>query len=168
MADNNETKRSKESGLSMIEIAVTVLIVAIVLAVAIPVASNSISAYTLRSAADHMAERIAAVRALAMAKNRNVTFSFNNSSHLYGFDFDGTEGDGVPDTSDPDDMTILYNTESLPSGVSTTFPNSAPIKVTFNSRGEMPIGKTEQAIALKSGTRTITVRINLRGKVSVE
>lgn len=168
MTDTSETKRLKEAGLTMIELTVTVLVVAIVLAVTIPAASNSIRAYNLRSAADHMAERIAAVRALAMAKNRNVTFSFNNASLLYGFDFDGTEGDGIPDKTDLDDTTITYNWETLPSGVTTTFPNDTPIKVTFNSRGEMPIGRTEQTIVLRSDSRSITVRINLRGKVSVE
>jgi Tfp pilus assembly protein FimT len=163
-----ETRRSKEAGLTTIEIAVTVMIVGIVLAFSIPAANNALSAYNLRSAADHMAERIAAVRALAMAKNRNVTFSFNNSSLLYGFDFDGTEGDGVPDQTDPDDPGTRYNWGSLPTGIRATFPNNAPIKVTFNSRGEMPIGATEQAIVLGNGRQSTTVRVNLRGKVSVE
>jgi Tfp pilus assembly protein FimT len=152
----------------MVEIAIVVLVIAIVLAFAIPVASNSIMAYNLRSAADHMAERIAAVRALAMAKNRNITFSFNDSSGLYGFDFTGAEGDGVPDQTDPDDPTVSYYWESLPNGVKGTFPGNAPIKVTFNSRGEMPIGKTEQTIVLSAGSRTITVRVNLRGRITVE
>lgn len=164
----DEAKKLTEAGMTMIEIAVTVMVIAIVMAVTIPAASNSIRAYNLRSAASLLAERISAVRALAMAKNRNMTFSFNNSSGRYGFDFDGTEGDGVPDTSDPDDTTITYNWGMLPSGVAATFPQSAPIKVTFNSRGEMPIGKTEQTIVLRSDSRSITVRINLRGKISVE
>lgn len=168
MSGVTETKRLKEAGLTMIEITITVLIMAVVLAFAIPMASNAIRAYNLRSAADHLAERIAAVRALAMAKNRNVTFSFNNSSLLYGFDFDGAEGDGVPDKTDSEDATIIYNWGTLPSGVTATFPNNVPIKVTFNSRGEMPIGKTEQAIGLQSSGRSVTVRVNLRGKISVE
>jgi Tfp pilus assembly protein FimT len=168
MTVNNRTDRLRESGFSVIEITVTVMIIAAVLAFTLPMASNSIRAYQLRSAADHMAERISAVRALAMAKNRNVTFSFDNVSMSYGFDFDGTEGDGIPDIKDPDDPTAIYNMETLPSGISTTFQDDEAIKVTFNSRGELPIGNTEEAIALQLGGRSITVRVNLRGRVSVE
>lgn len=168
MTGNTETKRLGDAGMTMIEITVTVLIIATVLAFALPMASNAIRGYNLRSAADHMAERLAAVRALAMAKNRNVTFSLNNSSLEYGFDFDGTEGDGVPDRSDPDNPSTFYNLETLPSGIAATFPNDESIRITFNSRGEMPIGNTEQAIVLQSSGRAITVRVNLRGKVSVE
>ncbi|MEW6211866.1 MAG: GspH/FimT family pseudopilin [Acidobacteriota bacterium] len=165
---STETKKSTEAGMTAIEIAATVMIIGIVLAISIPATSNAISAYNLRSAANHMAERIAAVRALAMAKNRNVTFSFNNASLLYGFDFDATEGDGVPDQTDPDDPGTRYNWGTLPTGIRATFPNNAPIKVTFNSRGEMPIGMAEQTIVLGNGTQSRTVRVNLRGKVSVE
>jgi prepilin-type N-terminal cleavage/methylation domain-containing protein len=168
MPANTETNRVSEAGFSMIEILVVVLIIATVLAFTVPMAANSIRAYNLRSAADHMAERIAAVRALAMAKNRNVTFSLNDSSLKYGFDFDGTEGDGVPDISDPDDTSTLYNVETLREGLTTTFPDGDPIKVTFNSRGELPIGDTEQAIVLQYSGRSVTVRVNLRGKISVE
>ena len=168
MPVNTETNKIREAGMSLLEVTVVVLIIGVVLAFTIPMFGKSMNAYKLRSAADHMAERLAGVRALAMAKNRNVTFSLNNSSLNYGFDFTGTLGDGVPDTSDPDDPTILYNFETLGSGIRTTFPGGVPIKVTFNSRGEMPIGNVEQAIVLQSSGGSITVRVNLRGKVSVE
>lgn len=163
--------RKSEDGISIVETAIVALIIAIVLAFALPAIANSIRAYNLRSAANHLAERISAVRALAMAKNKNVTFSFNNSSGLYGYDFTGTAGDGVPDTVDPDDpdeLSVSYYTEGLPGGVTTTFPGNTPIKITFNSRGELPIGSTAQSIVLTSYSKTVTVLVNLRGKVSVQ
>ena len=127
-------------------------------------------AYRLKNAADHMAERASAVRALAMAKNKNVTFSFNNTTTQFGFDFDA---DGTPDTIDPDEQAAGvpltgYFYESLPEGVTATFPDNAPIKVTFNSRGELPIGAAEQLITLQNSGKTVKVRVNLRGKISVE
>ncbi len=160
--------QNTEAGLSVIELVMVVLIIAIVIAFSLPVISNSLAAYNLRSAADHLAERIAAVRALAIAKNRNVTFSFNNASGLYGFDFTGPTGDGVPETTDPDDPATNYYTGSLPTGVTTTFPENQPMRITFSSRGELPIGDLARVITLQRGNRTITVRVNLRGKVSVE
>ncbi len=161
-------RNSDERGVSLIEGVVVFCIIAVVLAFALPALSRSVKAYNLRSAASHMAERLTAVRALAMAKNRNVTFSLNRETGRYGFDFTGPEGDGVPDTADPDDPTMSYYFETLPSDISATFPNNANIKITFNSRGEMPIGSAEQAIALQSHGGKAAVRVNLRGRVTVE
>lgn len=171
-----KSKSNPEMGFSMIEAAIVCLTIATILAFVLPNVNNSLKAYRLKNAADHMAERASGVRALAMAKNKNVTFSFNNTSKQFGFDFPpvgATEGDGVPDTIDPDEQAAgvplsNYFLETLPEGVTATFPNNAPIKVTFNSRGELPIGATEQLITLQSFGRTVNVRINLRGKISVE
>src|SRR5215510_3513554 len=99
------TKIGSEAGVSIVEVAIVALIIAIVMAFTLPMVNGAIRAYNLRSAADHLAERISAVRALAMAKNRNLTFSFNNASGRYGFDFD-LPPDGIPDTSDPVDPTL--------------------------------------------------------------
>ncbi|HLG13215.1 MAG TPA: hypothetical protein VJH03_01660 [Blastocatellia bacterium] len=164
----DQTTRGGERGASLVEASIVFLVVAIVLAFALPAASNSIRAYNLRSAGNHLAERISAVRALALAKNKNVTFSFNNTSGRYGFDFDA---DGVPDTIDPDepaDGKKNYYWETLPSDIAAVFPNNAPIMVTFNSRGELPIGTTAQSITIGNRNTTLAVRVNLRGKVSVE
>jgi hypothetical protein len=113
-----------------------------------------------------LAERISAVRALAMAKNRTVTFAFNNGSGQYGFDFDG---DGVPDTTDPDDpgMGGFYR-GTLPDGVTATFLNGSPIIIAFNSRGELPIGAQPTSIVLQSYGRSATVSVNLRGRINVQ
>ena len=154
-----------EEGKSLVEIAVVVMIIAVVSAIALPAVGNSIRSYNLRSAADHLAERITAVRALAMAKNRTIRFVFNNTSGRYGFDFDA---DGVPDTQDPDDRQVGYYWGVLPDGVTTTFPNGTPITIDFNSRGELPIGALPTSIVLQSYGRSATVSVNLRGKISAQ
>jgi type II secretory pathway pseudopilin PulG len=156
------SRHTGEEGKSLIEIAIVVMIMAVVTAIALPAVANSIRSYNLRSAADHLAERMTAVRALAMSKNKTVTFAFSNVSGRYGFDFDG---DGAPDTTDPDDPGMGgYYWGTLPDGVSTTFPGGAPILIDFNSRGELPIGALAQSIVLQSYGRSATVSVNLRGK----
>ena len=70
------SKRGNEEGVSMVEMAIVLLIFGIVIAFALPVVVNSIRSYNLRSAAERIAERLAGARALAMAKNKNVTASF--------------------------------------------------------------------------------------------
>lgn len=157
---------TSDAGVSLVEVVMVTLVVVIVTAFTLPAVSGAIRAYNLRSAADHLAERISAVRALAMAKNRSVTFSFNNNTSRYGFDFNG---DGAPDTSDPDDpLQGGYYWGTLPDGVTTTFPGGNPIAITFNSRGELPIGAVAQNLVLQSSGRSATVSVNLRGRISVQ
>lgn len=153
-----------EEGTSLVEIAVVFMIIAVLTAIALPAVANSIRSYNLRSAADHVAERISAVRALAMAQNRTVAFAFNNSSGHYGFDF-GV--DNIPDLTDPDDPDSSYYWGTLPDGVTGVFPGGNPIRINFNSRGELPIGAVAQTIVLQSSGKSVTVNINLRGRITV-
>ena len=158
--------RASEAGKSLIEIAVVVMIMGVVTAIALPAVANSIKSYQLRNAANHLAERISAVRALAMAQNRTVAFCFNNGSGRYGFDF-GV--DNVPDTIDPDNPEAAgFFWGQLPDGITATFPDGNPIRISFNSRGELPIGATAQSIVLQTSGRIATVNVNLRGQVSVQ
>jgi Tfp pilus assembly protein FimT len=161
-------ERSSEAGISVVEIVIIGMITASIVALAIPSVSTAIRGYNVRSAAAHVAERMSAVRALAMAKNKSVTFSFNSASRSFGFDFTGPEGDGVPDSSDPDDTESRYLIERLSSGMEVTFPDSEDIKVTFNSRGEMPIGSMDKSVLIQNSGKSATVRVNLRGKVWIE
>jgi len=151
---------------------IVALIVAIVLAIAMPVATKAIYSYRTTMAADRIAERLSAARALAMAENTNVTISFNASSGQYGYDFTSPP-DGVPDTQDPAHLDLSYYVESMPDGTSISFPSNSNIIITFNSRGEMPIGTVipSGAQGLKVPVRgtggSATVWVNLRGKTWV-
>lgn len=165
---SNETEvgRAGERGTSIVEIAVVIMILAVLTAMALPVVANSIRSYNLRSAADHLAERISAVRALAMAKNKTIAFVFNNASGQYGFDF-GV--DNIPETFDPEfPLEGGYYWGTLPDGVTAVFPDGNPIRITFNSRGELPIGAVPQNIVLQSSGKSATVNVNLRGRISVQ
>lgn len=168
-------KRKGEAGVSLIETAIAFMIIAIVLAFALPAVATSIRAYNIRSTASHIAERLTAARALAMAKNKNVTFSFNSAKRVYGFDFtpvgapDGDpSGNGGQAEQDPDNPSQSYYVESVPTGMRLIFPNNANISVTFNSRGELPIGGVEHVIRLEDSGKSATVRVNLRGRITVE
>jgi prepilin-type N-terminal cleavage/methylation domain-containing protein len=166
-------RKSGEKGLSLIELTIVTLIIAIVIALAIPVVANSIRAYNLRSAAERVAERLAGGRALAMAKNRSITISFDLSHNQYGYDFTPLGApDGSPDTSDPDDPTQTYYAETLPSGITITSTTGAVSLtngkgVTYTSRGELPIGASQADIALSNSRSAMTVSVNLRGQVWV-
>jgi Tfp pilus assembly protein FimT len=176
--DRQTTSRGKdETGVSLVETAMVCIIVAIVIAISLPAAARSIRAYNLRTAAERVAERLAGARALAMAKNKNVTASFqtNDTGNVtqYGYDFSPVGApDGIPDTSDPDDPSQSYYAESAPSGITMsvaaggkTLTNGKGI--TYSSRGELPIGASQADITLSNSEMTTTVSVNLRGQVWV-
>ena len=162
-----------EAGRSLIELAIVFMLIGIVLGFTIPVVANSIRAYNLRNAAERLSERLAAGRALAMAKNRTVTMSFNTSTREYGYDFSPVGApDGTPDSSDPADPSQSYYVETLASGISASFTSGGVTLtngkgIVYTSRGELPIGATQVDIVLTSGSRTSTVSVNLRGQVWV-
>jgi type II secretory pathway pseudopilin PulG len=177
--------RPKEAGTSLVETVMIFMIISIITAFALPAVATSIRAYNVRSAGTHIAHRLTAARSLAMTKNKNVSLSLNQETGQYGFDFttptpddvadyDGGPDlttpvpDGFPDATDPDNLSAGYYTEELPSGISVDYGDESSITVTFNSRGELPIGSAEHSIPIGDGDRTATVRVNLRGKVWVE
>jgi type II secretory pathway pseudopilin PulG len=165
--------RSSESGTSLVEMVIIGMIIAIVIAFSLPAIANSIRSYNLRSAAERIAERIAAGRALAMNKNKKVTISFETATSVYGFDFSPVGApDGTPDSVDPEDPTQSYFTETPPSGISissiTGAENLTSGKgISYTSRGELPIGANQVDIVLSNGSSTTTVSVNLRGQVWV-
>jgi Tfp pilus assembly protein FimT len=172
--DANRVKEAwrNQEGMSLMETVIVAMIIAIVVAIALPVASRAISSYKTSIAASHIAERLSAARQLAMSENNNISFSFNAGSGQYGFDFTSPP-DGVPDTQDPAHPDLSYYVESLPSGTALSLPNNSNLIITFNSRGEMPIGTVIPvgAQGIKVGVvgtyNTASVWVNLRGKVWV-
>ena len=173
MSSERFPKGKGQEGMTLIETAVVFLIIAIVLAFAIPVVANSIRSYNLRSAAERLAERLAGGRSLAMAKNKNTTVSIVIAARKYGYDFSPVGApDGTPDSSDPEDLSQSYYVETLPDGISITsltgatdLTNGKGIK--YTSRGELPIGASQADIVLSNGRGTVTVSISLRGQVWV-
>jgi len=174
--DQQTTSRGEgETGVSLVETAMVCIIVAIIVAISLPAVARSIRAYNLRTAAERVAERLAGARTLAMAKNKNITASFqtNASGNVtqYGYDFSPVGApDGIPDTSDPDDLSQSYYTESAPSGITMSFAAGGRTLtngkgVTYTSRGELPIGDSQADITLSNSQMTTTVSVNLRGQV---
>ena len=163
-----------EEGKSLVEIAIVVMIIAIVTGIALPAVANSIRAYNVRSAAERIAQRLSAARSLAMAKNKNVTVSFatnlSGTVTQYGFDFSPASPDGTPDVSDPDDPTASYYVEVPPSGITVSFSAGGTTLtngkgITYTSRGELPIAASQADISVSNSSSSLTVSVNLRGQV---
>jgi Tfp pilus assembly protein FimT len=176
-SDNKMLATRGEEGTSLVELAIVVMIIAVVIAISLPAIANSIRSYNLRSAAVRIAERLAGARNLAMAKNKNVTVAFttNGSGNVtqYGYDFTPAGApDGTPDSIDPDDPAQSYYVEMPPAGMTVTFlAGGTPLTngkgISYTSRGELPIGAAQADIRLSNSSGTMTVSVNLRGQVWV-
>src|SRR5262249_27237084 len=174
----SDCARTGEEGRSILEVSMVCMVIAIICAFALPSVASAIRAYNLRSAAEIVAEKLSAGRALAMTQNKNVTISFVPASGTYGFDFStpGTpptlDPDGVPDNADPSAPDVGYTIDTLPSGVSISSVTGAVDLpggkgVTYTSRGEQPIAASQVDIKLTNGRGDMTVSVNLRGQVWV-
>jgi Tfp pilus assembly protein FimT len=172
-ASHTEIRRDGEAGTSLVELVIIFMMIAIILAFSLPAIGNTIRSYNLRNTAERIAERLSGARALAMAKNKNVTISFRTNTVNYGYDFSPSGApDGIPDSSDPDNTTQSYYVESLPSGMTWSFSAGGTALangtgVTYTSRGELPIGASQADLILTSSSKTMTVSVNLRGQVWV-
>jgi type IV fimbrial biogenesis protein FimT len=170
-------RHAGEEGMSLVEIAIVIMIIAVVTAIALPAIGKSIKSYNLRSASERIAERLTGARTLAMAKNKNVTVAFKTAVGgnvtQYGYDFSPVGApDGTPDTSDPDDTTQSYYVETPPTGITVTFSAGGTTLangkgVEYTSRGELPIGAAQADIRLSNSSGILTVSVNLRGQVWV-
>jgi prepilin-type N-terminal cleavage/methylation domain-containing protein len=172
-AVGDQAKWRDQDGFSLMEALVVSMVIAIAVAIALPVATSAISAYNRSIAANRIAECLSSARALAMSENTSITVAFNQANSQYGFDFNG---DGIPDTQDPAHPNLSYQVYSMTSSTTISFPinSAAPTgsqnSITFNSRGELPIGTPFPnaqgiKITVNGSSGTATVWVNLRGKV---
>lgn len=160
-----------DGGFTVLEVTLVGLLVAIALAIALPVGYKALRAYEANSSAMQVAESLSAARSLAMARNSDITLLFKANNGTFGYDFNG---DGTIDTQDPANPSLSYPVQQLSGGSYISFPGSNDITVTFNSRGELPIGTVipsgQQGLKVQVfavGGPSATVWINIRGKVWV-
>ena len=89
--------RDRERGFTLIELMVTIAVLAILLAVAVPAFSDFMEKARLRGAADALASQFSLARAEAMRTDRNVTLSIEGEDEAWcsgarQFDAGGTLG----------------------------------------------------------------------------
>ena len=138
--------RNPQSGMTLIEVVLVMIIVAILAAVVIPRAGFDVSSRaSLDGAAYMIASDIRYAQEFAMANRVSKEIRFTSGSNSYSF---------FPTSS-------LDPTGRLPSGVTI----GTTVTFTFNSLGE-PTTSAGWTVTVPGSTKTITVT-NYTGKVSI-
>lgn len=143
--------RIPQSGISLIEVIMVMVIVAILAAVAIPrVGFDTSPRASVEGGAYMIASDIRYAQECAMANRLSKSIAFVSGQSIYTFP--ATD----PSTSN------LDPSGRLPSGVTV----GTTITITFNSLGEPTTGAASVTVSGGGGTKTISVA-NYTGKVSV-
>jgi len=146
------TRRSRDRGFSMVELAVSLTVVLILSAVAIPSLMRSIRTYQLNSAAARVADMLKFTRFEAVRRNKQINFLMQASPDgwIVGTDSDNS---GLVDATEKQQL-IAGFAALLPSGVAPsptaisaalggatlTTKSGSNGSVTFDARGAIRVG----------------------------
>ena len=163
------------SGFTLIELMITVAIVAIVSAIAIPSGISWRNNAKFRGAVNTLAGDLAAAKQSAIRWNANVVVDFTNSNYLIFLDNgDGTadaDADGIPDGLDngvQDGTERILRNRTLPAGVAidltaTTFSGDS---TRFDSMGRCPAAGVG-TVRITRGSDQNTIGINRLGRINI-
>jgi len=156
-APHSRTRSSRIGGFSMVELAVSMTILLILTAIAIPSLMRSFRAYQLNDAATRLADMLKFTRFEAVRRNRPINFLMQASGGgwLVGTD---SNGSNAVDVTEKQQLIVGFAT-LLPSGTApgpaaiTAALNGAALitksgsagSITFDARGAIRVGGTVSA-----------------------
>jgi type IV fimbrial biogenesis protein FimT len=144
--------RSFGHGFTLIEISISIAVLGILLAIALPVWNTLAPAFQLNSATRQVVADLQLARNRAMAQYRKFRIVFNSATT---YSVERQDNPGV------EAYTLFSGPRSLPSGI-TVASNSTPV---FQSRGNASPGATVTLTNSVGASRAITVL--LTGRVDI-
>jgi prepilin-type N-terminal cleavage/methylation domain-containing protein len=152
--------RQRERGFTALEITVVVLIIATIMAIAIPNIISATRSYKLQIAADAVAQQLNRTRQEAVRANipKGLLVGTNSTQFL---------GDPDPLVTADDETAITISS----SATVTPVPSNATTTVIFTSRGEMPLQVGQPSISrtfkvVYSGKKRV-ITVDPRGAIDV-
>lgn len=151
---------STEQGFTLIELMVTVTILAVSMTLAAPSFSQLVSNYRLRGSAESVLNGVNLARAEAVRRNAQVGFALTGTKSGWTVWVDAN-GDGVVDAGE---TVVQSRLDSETGGLSATSSNAATT-VSFLPTGLVNVGGTHltQVDMSSATTGTSTRRINILG-----
>lgn len=143
-------KAISEKGFSALELSVSVLLISLVVAFALPDPDDSLSAFRIHSAARELTSDLALARMKAIAKNTSFRVSFNTTADTYVVEED-VAGTWQPATA----------TRNMPQGIDLVSASNA----VFQSTGVVQNSVTVYLMNPQSQTMTVVVSQAGRAKI---
>jgi len=141
-----EMEKEHSKGFTLMELVITLAVLAILLTIATPSLDMFSSAYKLRGAAREVATDLQFARLLAVKENKNIQVAFNPTSYQV--------------------VRVSDGTVAKARNLSTDYPNTTltNISITFDSRGDSSANTV--TVTNPRGAKNITV--NSTGRVKIE
>lgn len=159
-------KENDESGMSLIEITIAILMLCALAAVAVPNVTLAKSSHQLRLAADGISQQLYLCRGRALAANQTCSIQIDATTGVAQIDsnFDGRFGDTGGDGLPADEAGTLLSLSDV-----TVVSVDAPISRSFTSRGEVPWqdNPEDRSITLIHRGLKRVVTIEQRGSIIV-
>jgi len=160
----------KESGLTAFELTVTLAIIAVIAAVAMPPYQKWLRTSRLRGAATNLTADLEMAKVLAIRENAIVVVEFEADG--YTIFVDNGEGGGTPSDWNRNGTESIAQIRDLPAGVridadSLSFPVVSD-KTRFNSRGILPDIVTPKTISVGHATHNRQISLNRLGNINVQ
>ena len=147
-------------GFSLTELMIVIAILGALLAVSSPALSRFAADWRLNGAAARMATNLRSARSVAVNKNIDVVFTFDQDSGEYSF-LEDTNGNGAADAGELETSVV-----GMPKGVTIKDFTVPQTTITFSSKGStadggtiLMTGRAGKAIQIRvySGTGNVTV-----------
>ena len=160
----------KNSGITALELATTIAIVAVIAALIMPPYLRWMRAHRLEGAATNLTADLEMAKVRAIRENTFVVVEFNADS--YAIFVDNGEGGGTAADWTRNGSEMIAQNRDLPTGVaidtdSLNFP-TASTKTRFNARGIPPDIIGPQNVSIANAVNSRQISINRLGFISVQ
>jgi Tfp pilus assembly protein FimT len=157
----------RDSGLTAIEVALTLAIIALLATVSMPSFLKWLQAHRLRGAAINLMADFEMAKVRAIREGTFISLEFFADTYRVFID-DGSGVGGVAGDMNLNGMESVIQDRRLPTGVSVSLAELTDSRIRFNSRGLAPDLGAAELIPLVSPSGRKTVRINRLGSVRIQ
>ncbi len=155
----------RHKGFTLIELMITVVVLGVIAALALPSFKSIIDGRRLVGAADNFYAALQFARTESIKQNNSVLFQVNTAAWCYGIDDDGADCDCTnPDSCRVDGVIKVYDDADY---TNVAFSNATVTEVTFDPRNGEPDTAGSFTFSLPD-SRTKVVNLNPIGLITVD